>query len=542
MINYLNIKNIGIIDDITVEFFEGLNIITGETGAGKTLLIDSLGYICGGKFDKDKISKGADFASVTISLNIDEEEYVIHRKQTLAGKSLFKINGEMVSKKEVQEFMLEKLDIHGQKENQNILEVSSQRKMVDRYIQKYIEGIRDEYISTYTEYVDTFKKYDKLKNDGGSDLREIDLLKYQIDEIKAAGPSEEEEKSLEKEYNTLLNYEKISKHLNILREEVADAVGNLSSSKSEIDKLIEIDIELEEEKNIIENAYYELEEVSITLSKMHDIEYDERKLRKIEDRIEEYVNLKRKYGGSVDQVLKFQKEAEERLEEISFKDEKLAELDKEKVRLEKILEELADKMFKLRQKASKEIAEKINIELKDLEMSGAKFAISLKKTEVFTKEGKDYIEFMISTNKGEEEKKLNKIASGGEMSRIMLSIKRTLGDADNTNILVFDEIDTGISGKVGQKVGFKMREIAEKHQVLCVTHLPSIAALGDHNYYISKEEKEGRVNTSVVKLNKEETIKEVARIIGGEITENSLNNAKELIAEKEKIKNISKTY
>ena len=297
--------------------------------------------------------------------------------------------------------------------------------LIDIYIniQKVLDG---EYYDIYKRYVNIYEKYESLKLEGGSDLREISLLKYQVKEIEEAGISEEEEKNIEEEYTKISNYEKIAENIAKAKTNMADTMESLALAMENVEELNNYSDNLKEEFEIIKNSYYELEEVAITISKMGDGEYDEKRLRKLESRIDEYVTLKRKYGKTVNDIFKFLAETKERLDEIEHKDERLEELSKEKQKLEQELDILAERMFQLRKKAGKDISDKINEGLKDLEMKNAEFSILVEKRDKFTKEGKDYIEFMIRTNKGEEQKELKKIASGGEMSRIMLSIKNIL--------------------------------------------------------------------------------------------------------------------
>ena len=296
---------------------------------------------------------------------------------------------------------------------------------IDIYIniQKVFAG---EYYDIYKKYVNIYEKYESLKLEGGSDLREISLLKFQVKEIEEAGISEEEEKNIEEEYTKISNYEKIAENIAKAKINISDTMESLALAMQNVEELNNYSDDLKEEYEVIKNSYYELEEVDIVISKMSDGEYDEKRLRKLESRIDEYVTLKRKYGKTVSDIFKFLAETKERLDEIEHKDERLEELSKEKQKLEQELDILAERMFELRKKAGKDISDKINEGLKDLEMKNAEFSILVEKRDKFTKEGKDYIEFMIRTNKGEEQKELKKIASGGEMSRIMLSIKNIL--------------------------------------------------------------------------------------------------------------------
>lgn len=543
MINYLHIQNIGIIDDLTVEFYDGFNVLTGETGAGKTLIIDSLECISGGKFSKDKISHDKEYSLVEANISLknkdDEyEEHVIYRKVSKNGKTICKIDDRLVPLKVLKDYMENVIDIHGQSENENILNFDAQRELVDNYAKKKGKEIVEDYKKyneIYTKYEENVHEIKKLKELGQNNLREIDMLKFQIKEIEDAKISIEEEEELEERYEELKNSEDISNDFNELKYLIEEVNPMLDQAISKVNDISKYKKSFEEYKKVIENSYYELEEISISLNKEERYieEYSEEELAKIELRIDTYNLLKQKYGNTVEKILSFLNDAKSQLNSIENKDERIAELEILIKENEMELKSIGEKLYSYRSNASLEIKSLINEELKDLEMKSALFNIILEKDSI-NKNGIDKIYFAIKTNKGDVEKELSKIASGGEMSRIMLAIKKILADVDNTPILVFDEIDTGISGHVGMKVGKKMESIGRYHQVLCVTHLPTIAALGDTNYYINKYEENDKTKTSIKKLDEEEVIKEISRIASGNTKESSLINARELRKEKNK--------
>lgn len=538
MINYLHIENIGIIEDLTVEFEKGFNILTGETGAGKTLIIDSLSILSGGKFAKGKISYGKDYGLVEASITIDGVDHVIHRKLNENGKNICKLDSSLITIKDLRNYMIDVIDIHGQKENEYILEKEAQRNLLDRYNQEEEDrNLVSYYNREYADFISLENENERLLNLNKVGNKEESFLKFQINEIEVSEISEVEEKELIEKYEELKNFEKITKSYNELKYNMSNVVPSLSNSLYNIKELSRYKEDLKELEKIIENSYYELEEVSIDIDKESAklAEYSEEELIKIENRLDTYSMLKKKYGNTVEDILKYLNDCKKQLDKIENLDEQI-EKNETAIRMKRReLVEIGKKLYVIREKKAKEISKLINEELKGLEMKSAKFKIDVEKTDVITKYGIDEIEYMIRTNLGDEAKRLSDIASGGEMSRIMLAIKKVLADVDNTPIMVFDEIDTGISGVVGKKVGEKMQEIGKKHQVLCVTHLPTIAALGDSNYYIYKKEEEGKTKTYIKKLNEQEVIEEVSRIASGNTKKTSIENAKALRNDKKNI-------
>lgn len=531
MINYLHIENIGIIEDLTVEFEKGFNILTGETGAGKTLIIDSLSILSGGKFSKGKISYGKDYGLVEASITIDGVDHVIYRKLNENGKNICKLDSSLITIKDLKNYMIDVIDIHGQKENEYILEKEAQRNLLDRYNQEDEDrNLVSYYNREYADLISLESENERLLNLNKVGNKEESFLKFQINEIEVSEISEVEEKELNEKYEELKNFEKITKSYNELKYNMSNVVPSLSNSLYNIKELSRYKEDLKELEKIIENSYYELEEVSIDIDKESAKiqEYSEEELIKIENRLDIYSMLKKKYGNTVEDILKYLNDCKKQLGKIENLDEQI-EKNETAIRMKRReLVEIGKKLYVIRERKAKEISKLINDELKSLEMKSANFNILVEKTDVITKYGIDEIEYMIRTNLGDDAKKLSDIASGGEMSRIMLAIKKVLADVDNTPIMVFDEIDTGISGVVGKKVGEKMQEIGKKHQVLCVTHLPTIAALGDSNYYIYKKEEEGKTKTYIKKLNEQEVIEEVSRIASGNTKKTSIENAKAL--------------
>ncbi|MCI9365987.1 MAG: DNA repair protein RecN [Clostridia bacterium] len=538
MISALHIRNVGIIDDITIDLNDGLNILTGETGAGKTLIIDSLQIISGGRFSKEMIRKGEEFSFVEVSIYLPEHEQsidgniIISREIYLNGRNTCKINGRLVSVTELRSFMKDILDIHGQNENQTLLDVSSHIKYIDEFASKDISKVKTEYGLLYEKYNEIKQEINKNFGDDKEKQRELDLLKYQKNEIEEAKLKENEEEELEDIRNKMLNSEKIVSNLSEAEEQINNiAIDAISLAVRALEKIENIDTKYENSLNTLKGIYYDIQELSRDIEGYSEETYfDEDERNRVEERLDLIYTLKRKYGNSIKEILKYNLEINERIEKIENSEEYVNKLKQDLKEIKLKMSKIAKDMNKIREKYANILSEKVNKELKDLEMKNAKFFIHIEYDEngKFTQNGLDKIEFMISTNIGEDEKPLAKIASGGEMSRIMLGIKNVLADVDRVSTMVFDEIDTGISGMAANATSEKLKSISKKHQVLCVTHLANIAAKGDYNYYISKEASENRTKTSIKRLSEEETIKEIARIASGNIDEISLEHAKNL--------------
>ena len=536
MISTLHIKNVGIIDDITIDLNEGLNILTGETGAGKTLIIDSLQIISGGRFSKEMIRKGEDFSYVEVSMYLpengqeEEENVVVSREIYANGRNTCKINGRLVSVNELKNFMQDIIDIHGQHENQTLLDINSHIKYLDGIASKDISKSKEEYKTLYIKYNELKQEINKNFGDDKEKQRELDLLRYQVNEIEDAKLKIGEEEELENTRIKMMNSEKISKNLSEASNQINEtAIDSISIAIRAMEKIEEIDSKYQESLNSLKSIYYDIQELSRDIEGYNeDAYFDEEERDRVEERLDLIYTLKRKYGNSVEEILKYNEDIKSRIEKIENSEEYVQKLKKELKEIENKMEKIAKEMTRIRKEYSKILENKINKELTELEMPNARFQIDIKQEEKFGINGLDKVEFMISTNIGEDKKSLSKIASGGEMSRIMLAIKKVLADVDKVYTMVFDEIDTGISGIAANSVGEKLKAISKKHQVLCVTHLANIAAKGDYNYYISKEAKENRTKTSIKKLSEEEIIKEIARIASGDINEITIEHAKNL--------------
>ncbi len=538
MISTLHIKNIGIIDDLSINLNQGLNILTGETGAGKTLIIDSLGIISGERFSKEMIRKGEDYSFVEACLYLPENEnsvdgnIIVSREIYTNGRNMCKINGRMVTVNELKEFMQNIVDIHGQHDNQYLLNSSTHIEYLDNFASMELKEYKSEYLKIYKEYMNLKNELKSNYGDDKEKQRKLDLLRYQFDEIENANLKIGEDEELESKREIILNSEKISENLNIADLEMSEkAIDSINTAIRALEKIESFDENYSNVLNNLKSSYYDIQEIGRDISCLReDTYFDEEERQEVENRLDMIFSLKRKYGNTIEEILKYKDELEKEIIKIENIDEYNNKLKDKLNSIKNKMYSLSIKMNNIRKEYASKLEENINNELADLEMKNAKIIINIEfiESHEYNKNGLDTVEILIKTNVGEDAKPLIKIASGGEMSRIMLAIKNVLSNVDIVPVMVFDEIDTGISGIAAKSVGEKLKAISKMHQVLCVTHLASIAAKGDYNYYISKEVQNNKTNTNIKLLNEEDTIKEIARIASGEITEISLQHAKEL--------------
>ncbi len=537
MITTLHIKNIGIIEDITIDFNQGLNVLTGETGAGKTLIIDSLQIISGGRFSKEMIRKGENQSFVELCMyepenqNAIEGNIIVSREINLNGKNMCKINGRMVTVNELKEFMAQFIEIHGQNDNQNLLENKMHLNYLDGFIAEEILEQKKKYEEFYQQYCEIKQELKANFGDEKERQRKLDLLQYQRKEIEEADLKANEEEELEEKRKIIVNAEKITQNLQEADTLISeDGIDNISMAIRALEKIEQIDSKYEKASSSLKSIYYELQELARDVSTYRsDMELDEEERGFVEERLDLIYSLKRKYGNTIPEILNYKEEIKKEIEHIENLEDYNAKLRKKQKEIEEQMKLLANEMHEIRNRKAQELSQKINQELEELEMKNAK--VNVKVTYLqneYLKTGKDNVIFYIVTNQGEEEKELSKIASGGEMSRTMLAIKKVLADSDKMPVLIFDEIDTGISGKAANSVANKLKRIANNHQIMCISHLPNIAAMADYNYFIHKEIKKDRTRTQIRLLQENEVIEEIARISAGEINEISLQYANEL--------------
>ena len=534
MIETLHIENIGIIDDITIDLKKGLNIITGETGAGKSLVVDAMSIICGNRFSKDIIKTGKEYCLVEIILSNDKanDNIVVSREISLSGKNKCKINGRLVTVNELKSYMSSVINIHGQNDNQNLLDENNHIKYLDAFCNDSLKCKKEKYLKLYNEYI-ALKL--ELKSNYGNDKerkRMLDLLDYEIKEIDNASFKMGEEEVLEEKSKIMRNsekiYECISSAENVISSNVLNDIDNTLRNLSKISEYNEL---YKKESDRLQGIYYELEDLSQNLyTYKEDISFDEIENNEVIKRLDLLYSLKRKYGNNIEEILEYRNNIQIKKEEIENMEEHLSNVSLRIEEIKKDMLKLAHELSNIRKENGTKLENMINKELFDLEMKNAKIKIDIEfdVNYKFNTNGLDKVTFKILTNIGDEFKALSKIASGGEISRVMLAIKKVLSETDEVDVLVFDEVDTGISGKAGSVVGSKLKSISKNHQVMCITHLGVVAAYADNNYYISKAVCDNKTISKVKLLDEAETINEIARISFGVLSTVAIESAKEL--------------
>ena len=561
MLLQLSIKNFALIEEITLDLDEGFTILAGETGAGKSILIDAINYVLGRKFNKDLIRTGEEKTFVEAICSIEDNkslkeildfydiEYddilIISRESFKNGKSVIRVNGKAIILSNLRKISEKLIDIHGQHSNQNLLNKDRHIEYLDSFGKINLENDFIKYKESFVEFKDIKDKILSL-NKNESDEKLVDYIKYQIEEIDNVSLSAGEEEKLIDRYNILSNHEKI-------RNSLARSYSYLDSSTGEYSVLDSLDFVVREISAIekhsekaklikerVNNTYYELQDLTKDIKSLLDESYyDENELDEINSRIYKIGLLKKKYGSSIEEILKYRENLDKQYQEIINSEEIIKELKNKLIVIEKRLDKYSKNIHEKRVILGKAIEEKIEKELKYVGLGKCTFKISIEYDDSFNLKGKDKVQFMISTNLGEPIKPMEKIVSGGELSRIMLSLKSVFIDKDNTPTIIFDEIDTGISGRIAQCVAEKMYEISNKHQVLCITHLPQIASMSDNHYMVKKYIENEKTFTKIEKINEEKKIEEIAIMLGGvKLTENTLTNAREIIELANKKKNI----
>lgn len=551
MLQNLHVKNLALIDEAEVEFESGLNILTGETGAGKSLLLGSINLALGGKVSKDLIREDQEYALVELLFTVEEEwklqelksmelpfdiegQVIISRK-IMNGRSISKVNGETVSAAELKRITGLLIDIHGQHEHQSLLYKAKHLEILDEFAGKKVEELKQELGKTYEEYISSQKITAQFQMNEEQRLREISFLKFEIEEIENAQLQPGEEEELTNWYKKAKNAKKIAETLSLIYEELnSDVSGGASEvigrAVRECSQIIEYDELLQPIQEQLENIDTLLSDVCReTAQYMASLDFDENQFIETEKRLDFIHNLELKYGKDIEEIYAYQKQKQERLEILENYQLNKEKAQKEEEEIRRKLEKLCEKISQIRKEVSAELIKKVTEALKDLNFLETDFDILFEQTKGYTKNGFDQVEFLISTNPGEPLKSLGKIASGGELSRIMLAIKTILSDKDGVNTLIFDEIDTGISGRTAQMVSEKLRQISRRRQVICITHLAQIAAMADSHYVIEKFVVNQRTVTNIRWLTQEESIKELARILGGAIiTDTILESAREM--------------
>lgn len=535
MIRYLSIKNFATIENTEIEFNDGLNIITGETGAGKSIVIEAVSLALGSRADTTFIRSGADKAVIQMIAEHKGSEYVITRQISSSGKNICRINDEVVTLAHLSMVCKKLADIHGQYDHQSLLNPEYHIKLLDLYHKDKILPAKETVKKLYENYSMLKMQLRNITLKSEKNKREQDFMQFELDELKDASLRTGEDEELEEKISLLQNSEKIYENLagayQISSEDEYSVISALKKISDMVTETAPYSSELEELSERLNELYYDFEDICSSIRDSRDnAVFSPEELDAYISRIETINRLKNKHGKSIVQLLSYQEELEKTLSELENSDEIQEELKKQLSKCENALTASCKKLSAARKQAAEELEKEITQELKQLNFNDAEFSISFTEADTFSPEGTDIAEFMISTNRGEPLKPLSRIASGGEMSRIMLAFKKIVGDYDEIPTMIFDEIDSGISGITASIVGKKLREISENHQIICITHLPQIAAFGEHNYKIQKSSDDKMTYTTVSALSENEKTNEIARLLGGaNITDTTLKSAKELI-------------
>ena len=552
MLISLHVKNLALISETEVTFGEGLNILSGETGAGKSIIIGSINLALGARADKDMIRTGADYALVelvfqvtddamaqeirALEIPVEEDGVIIIQRRIQPGRNLFKICGENVTAKQIKALSELLIDIHGQHEHQSLLYKKNHMEILDSFAGEALSRIKEELKEKYQLYTKLKKELDAFCVDDSAKAKELSLAEFEYQEIEDAGLTAGEDEELESDYRKMANSRQIVEAADKAyqltgngEQSAADAVGyavrELRSVEGYDDRARELADELENIDALLGDFNREIAEY------MADMEFDGERFAQMEERLNLLNHLKLKYGDSIQAVLQYQTDLGEKIEKLNNADVYKAGLEEQLAQLQTKLESLCQKASKVRSKEAAKLAKDMIAALTDLNFLDVKFEIQVRRKEEMASNGYDDVEFMISTNPGEPLKSLGSVASGGELSRIMLAIKTVLASRDRIPTMIFDEIDTGISGRTAWKVSEKLGHLAQSHQIICITHLPQIAAMADSHYKIAKQAVDDKTVTDIVQLDEKETVDELARMLGSdEITDTVRENARELIA------------
>ena len=544
MLLNLQVKNLALIEKAEVSFSEGLNILTGETGAGKSIIIGSVNMALGGKTSRDMIRQGADYAYVELVFSVDdpvkrkrleeldldlpEDGTIIISKKIMPTRSLSKINDETVTTGRLKEITSLLIDIHGQHEHQSLLYKSKHLQILDVYARSQTQPLKEKISVNYHQYQEVLKALEEMNQDQESRLREADFLRYEIEELENADLKEGEEEELTSSYRRLSHAQKIMEYLSsayqaIDGEQIGRALHDVTQAAEYDETVAGIRDQLFDAESILSDVVRDIS------GYMDQFSFDEEAFVQMEKRLDLIHNFQAKYGSTVREIMEKLEEKRKRLDDLEHFDLIKAQKEKEREKTEEKLEQLCTELSKVRQSAAKILTEKIRQGLEDLNFIDVAFEMEFRRLEQYTASGFDEAEFMISTNPGMPVRPLGMVASGGELSRIMLAIKAVLADTDDIPTLIFDEIDTGISGRTAQKVSEKLSYIARNHQVICITHLPQIAAMADTHFEIAKSAAAGSTTTTIHPLCGDEMVKELARLLGGaKITDAVYDNAREM--------------
>lgn len=553
MLQELSVKNFAIISSLQLEFQMGMTVLTGETGAGKSIIIDAMGLLTGGRGSSDYIRQGANKCTLEglfsmpksqelkqlleeLGIETEEDSLVIQRDISASGKNVCRVNGRIVNitnLKRIGEYLV---DIHGQNEHQELMQSERHIDMLDEFGGKKLLAVKEKYTRVYQEYRALEAKVRKRQKNEKEFAQRMDMLHFQSDEIASAQLVAGEEEQLLEERNKLNNFQKIADALTIsyaaLNGEDDSSLDKIGTSMNELASIESLDSEYKTLSDTVQNAYYLLQEASGDLSRLIDgLELDEGRLNEVENRLELIRQMKRKYGDSIETILSYYEEITKELAEADFLEGGTGDLEALLAEKQQAAHQQALVLRKERKRLAKELEQQILTELKELYLERTEFEVRFTELEHLQENGLDGVEFYITTNPGEPLKPLVRVASGGELSRVMLAMKTIFSQTQGITSIVFDEVDTGVSGRVAQAIADKIYQISENSQVLCITHLPQVAAVADEHYFIEKEIVAGRTETSVRILSEKERVNEIARMLAGsEITKLTIEHAQELLA------------
>lgn len=552
MLTHLHVKNLALIREVEIDFTEGLNILTGETGAGKSIVIGSVSLALGGKVSREMVRPGADYglAELVFLVNREkqkekllelgitpEEGQVIISRKISDGRSINKINGETVTLSQLRETASLLIDVHGQHEHQSLLQKKKHLEILDEFAKEELGPVKEKLAGAFQNWKKLKKQLQEAQMDDESRLREISLLEFETDEIGKAELVPGEDEELERRYRRMTNARKLmeaagSAYALTGYEEESGAGAVIGRAVRELQSAASFDEELSGLASLLSDVDGLLNDFNREMSDyLTSLEFDEKEFSETEERLNLLNYLKSRYGHTLEEILAYQEKQEQRLAALQDYDRYLQDLEAQLKKAEEELQDLCAEASGIRQRYGKMLCEKIKEHLIDLNFLNVEFEMAFEELPEYTAQGKDSAEFLISTNPGEPLRPLMKIASGGELSRIMLAIKTVLADRDEIDTVIFDEIDVGISGRTAQKVSEKMMLIGRTRQVICITHLAQIAAMADSHYRIEKQVEEGETRTQIRRLSEKESIEELARILGGaEITDAVTKNAEEMRA------------
>ena len=552
MLRELLIENLAIIEKLNLEFGDGLITLTGETGAGKSIILSGINLLLGEKASVDMLRSGENMLVAQGVFEINEEqknelekldidtednEVIIRRTLDAKGKEKSFVNGARVPRSKLKEVMKTLVDIVGQHSHQMLLNRENHIKLLDKFIEEEAKNVRIKLEESLEKFNNVDVKIKEIEKEKKETADKKEFYEFQLDEIEKANLKKDEDIELEAEYKKLFNAGKIKEKLSMsgfyLKNDEVNALSVIYSCKKNIESIVDCGKEFEDIYEQLERIYYDLEDCASTIEQIEsDIEIDENRLDAVIERLNIIEKLKNKYGSSIDEILEYAKTISQKLRTLEDNNFEVENLLKEKEKFREDYWKYAKELREIRKRFIKKIEENLGKELDFLNMKDAKLDIKLEEKDIMTKNGSDAIEFFIATNIGQPSKPLQKIASGGEVSRIMLALKVIFSHVDNIPILIFDEIDTGVGGETVRKIADKLKEIGKNAQVICITHSPAIASKANEQYYIKKTSKDGETFTSVKKLSYEERISEIARMLAGEnVSEAVIEHAKELLSE-----------